>query len=316
MLLTKYAIVPLDDGYDEMSLDILLQLGSNSTRFVPSTGEPGADIQLNIFSKVSTQPLLRCAMLGGHQPMNEVPGVEIVNEFETMVWRSAMVRTSTRDLDAVFSIMGLFGVQLDPFGYSTQSQALIALVQKTMENGGRATWLAASIITPGLLPLLPVATVQNVPSIETPSGMVEAHSLINGLDWYPQGAPKGSLDDTGTLTIIAPFSPLEAIVSSLKLEDHYGAHLGITTTMGPIYVFGSTGTHAVLLGTRVWGLTPNPSIRHDNQSTVLLMLLKPMENKWCKVGMAFMPKVLTEDWEEKQVVIVGKDGDGLYSQNT
>ncbi|KAF9459696.1 hypothetical protein BDZ94DRAFT_1267836 [Collybia nuda] len=75
--------------------------------------------------------------------------------FQAMVWRSAMMRSATKSIDSVFSIMGLFGVQLDPAKYNTQSEALFALLQNILKNGGTVNWLAASVVMPGLLPILP-----------------------------------------------------------------------------------------------------------------------------------------------------------------
>ncbi|KAL7624407.1 hypothetical protein AAE478_005971 [Parahypoxylon ruwenzoriense] len=66
------------------------------------------------------------------------------------IWQSTLMRTSSRPVDMVFSIMGLFGVALDTskFGKDDRVQATIALAQAIVEKGGRATWLAAAFRLP------------------------------------------------------------------------------------------------------------------------------------------------------------------------
>ncbi|SJL12725.1 uncharacterized protein ARMOST_16156 [Armillaria ostoyae] len=66
------------------------------------------------------------------------------------IWKSALMRTSSRPVDMVFSIMGLFGVTLDPICFTKDDRlsATIALARAILEKGGRATWLGASFKLP------------------------------------------------------------------------------------------------------------------------------------------------------------------------
>ena len=72
------------------------------------------------------------------------------DSMEIAIWRCALLRTSKRDVDVVFSIMGLFGVSLDPGAYRKKSQedVMIAFVKEIMRKGGRANWFAASMSSP------------------------------------------------------------------------------------------------------------------------------------------------------------------------
>ncbi|KAK5988303.1 hypothetical protein PT974_12450 [Cladobotryum mycophilum] len=65
---------------------------------------------------------------------------------ENAVWRSSFLRTSSRAVDAVISIMGLFGVELNPSDYAEDErlQPTIDLMRKILRNGGRANWLTLS----------------------------------------------------------------------------------------------------------------------------------------------------------------------------
>lgn len=66
---------------------------------------------------------------------------------ESAVWRCALMRVSSRPVDMVFSIMGLFGVTLDPkaFHKDDRLHATVALMQGILRNGGTASWIGASM---------------------------------------------------------------------------------------------------------------------------------------------------------------------------
>ncbi|KAF8600778.1 hypothetical protein BDV93DRAFT_259481 [Ceratobasidium sp. AG-I] len=57
---------------------------------------------------------------------------------EYAIWQSALMRTSSRPVDMVFSIMGLFGVILDPGQFEKHDRigATIALAQAILKKGG------------------------------------------------------------------------------------------------------------------------------------------------------------------------------------
>lgn len=128
------------------------------------------------------------------------------------IWRSALFRTSSRPVDMVFSIMGLFGVTLDTrrFGKDDRLGATIALMQGILRHGGRASWL-------GLAPYLPVnPKLSTIPVF--PRTHIEGQVLLEVdfqrsdeqerrpqrtavLDVRAISMPTGSMDDAGYLTI-------------------------------------------------------------------------------------------------------------------
>jgi hypothetical protein len=96
---------------------------------------------------------------------------------EVAIWRCALMRASKRELDVVFSIMGLFGVTLDPSKYQggDRNQAIVDLTKSIMENGGKANWIGASLQLPVpsrlcTLPTLPEANIQGSAFIRTAEG--------------------------------------------------------------------------------------------------------------------------------------------------
>ena len=60
------------------------------------------------------------------------------------------MRTSSRPVDMVFSIMGLFGVILDPNMFEAENRigATVALAKEILRKGGRASWLGMSFRLP------------------------------------------------------------------------------------------------------------------------------------------------------------------------
>lgn len=71
----------------------------------------------------------------------------------SLIWHCALVRTSSRPVDMVFSIMQLMGVELNPqdFDANDRMGATIALMAKILQKGGSADWLGM----PSKFPLCP-----------------------------------------------------------------------------------------------------------------------------------------------------------------
>ncbi|KAL7958578.1 hypothetical protein V8C34DRAFT_323984 [Trichoderma compactum] len=129
------------------------------------------------------------------------------------IWQSALMRTSSRPVDMVFSIMGLFGVTLDTnqFGKQDRVAATIALAQAIMEKGRQATWLAAAFrILPSrqisTFPVFPLTSVSGRALIRVANGLQEVSSLME--NEYPVAEalvplPIGSMDSQGYITFRA-----------------------------------------------------------------------------------------------------------------
>ncbi|KAK4169617.1 hypothetical protein QBC43DRAFT_351677 [Cladorrhinum sp. PSN259] len=61
----------------------------------------------------------------------------------SVIWRCALIRTSSRPVDMIFSIMGLMGVRLNPKSFSANDRlgATIALTRELPARGYSADWL-------------------------------------------------------------------------------------------------------------------------------------------------------------------------------
>jgi hypothetical protein len=62
---------------------------------------------------------------------------------ERGIWQNVFGRTSSRPVDMIFSIMGLFGVMLDPsaFDVNDRKEATIMLAQAILRKGGSTSWI-------------------------------------------------------------------------------------------------------------------------------------------------------------------------------
>ncbi|THH17046.1 hypothetical protein EW146_g3697 [Bondarzewia mesenterica] len=129
------------------------------------------------------------------------------------IWQSALMRTSSRPVDMIFSIMGLFGVILDTRAFHENDRlgASIALAKEILNKGGRATWLGASFrLEPcrqlSTFPAFPRTSVAGKALVRVQSpqaGFREVSELMDSE--YPYAAalipmPQGSMDDAGYLT--------------------------------------------------------------------------------------------------------------------
>ncbi|KAJ6459587.1 hypothetical protein C8R45DRAFT_553131 [Mycena sanguinolenta] len=136
-------------------------------------------------------------------------------------WRSSMMRTSSRPVDTIFSIMRFHEVTLDPLKFKTDDRigATIAFFQG---RAGDLDWFYATFFLPpspeySIFPLLPKTSVSGQAMWSTPD-----RSEINVVDFCSSQSPQltfldlmhndskalASLDDTGYLHVNTVIYPL------------------------------------------------------------------------------------------------------------
>ncbi|KAI0275315.1 hypothetical protein BC834DRAFT_43562 [Gloeopeniophorella convolvens] len=174
-------------------------------------------------------------------------GGETPDQLAPAIWRSAFFRASSRPVDMVFSIMGLFGVTLDPrrFAKDDRLGATIALMQEILRQGGRANWLGLAPYLPphpqlSTFPVFPRTRVDGQVLLELKvqdankwSGRIAHKQLSAILDVRRIQMPTGSMDDVGYLVIsrkaIRIFSQPDIAEPH---EDHH-AHMDPRTVSPP-----------------------------------------------------------------------------------
>lgn len=137
------------------------------------------------------------------------------------IWQSALMRTSSRPVDMVFSIMGLFGVSLDPRRFEKHDRlgATIALAQEILNRGGRMSWLGISCLSPpcpqiSTFPAFPHTRVAGKALVKVQGGYQRVSELM--LNEYPNAAalvpaPQGHMDDNGYLSFTAKAIRVQAL---------------------------------------------------------------------------------------------------------
>ncbi|PWY80099.1 hypothetical protein BO83DRAFT_406203 [Aspergillus eucalypticola CBS 122712] len=87
------------------------------------------------------------------------------DKLQVALWKATWIRSSSRPVDMVFSIMGLFGVSLDPSRFHRDDRvgATLALASAALQKGSSAAWLGA------YLELNPCPFMSSFPSIPNTS---------------------------------------------------------------------------------------------------------------------------------------------------
>ncbi|CAL1703432.1 unnamed protein product [Somion occarium] len=128
------------------------------------------------------------------------------------IWRSALMRVSSRPVDMVFSIMGLFDVSLDPNAFPDPNDRLgvtIALAQEILRKGGNASWLVASLQVPpekrlSTFPMFPETKVDGKARVRVAGELKELAKVVDDEFlrlWSVREGPKGGhMDNMGYLT--------------------------------------------------------------------------------------------------------------------
>ncbi|GFN13770.1 hypothetical protein AtubIFM56815_005895 [Aspergillus tubingensis] len=124
------------------------------------------------------------------------------------LWQSSFFRTSKRPVDMVFSIMGLFGVSLNPkeFASTDRIRATIVLAQEYLKRSNKADWLIAGWKEPpdrrlSSFPELPETSVSTVPRFSTEKDDISDEPDTPPYDirhrFDSSWVPGGRMDDEG-----------------------------------------------------------------------------------------------------------------------
>ncbi|KUI65812.1 hypothetical protein VM1G_02515 [Cytospora mali] len=240
------------------------------------------------------------------------------------IWQSALMRTSSRPVDMVFSIMGLFGVVLRPsdFGKEDRVRATIALAQAIMKKGGRATWLAAALhISPSrqisTFPKFPRTTVSGKAFVNI-AGELRGVSLMMENE-YPVAAalvpmPTGSMDDEGYISFTAKairVQPLPDRPAGTSGEPARPAHVQAIDESWWGIQEGTNGVEgeafAILVGFFV-GYYPGATPAHDTKNIRAMIVEKHAYERFhvrSYLMLSRVTKAWVQTWPERTFSIGG-----------
>jgi hypothetical protein len=189
------------DLYDLLTMS----MGSRSANLVLHNNPSSPDTKLSINILVGDSEENQAAALLGALSYKNQQGLE------SAIWRASLTRVSSRPVDAVLSIMGILGVNLNPLAFAPSDRkiATIALMQALLRKGERAEWLGVAPhvdINPEIstLPIFPTITAQGraiVPSSSSQTGGESMSAWMGDTWWRLVGAPHGSMSNDGTLTL-------------------------------------------------------------------------------------------------------------------
>lgn len=245
---------------------------------------------------------------------------------EHSIWQSALMRTSSRPVDMVFSIMGLFDVRLDTrqFGPQDRVAATIALARAIMDKGGRANWLAAAIRIPpsrqiSTFPAFPLTSVSGKAFIRVAKGLQEASSMME--NEYPVAEalapmPRGSMDGQGYVTFTAKYlclEPLQTEPASSSVDDDHVAPTHVQAVDESWWKIqesaeGAQGeAFAVLVGFFV-GYYPGGTPAHDAKNIRAMVIEKHAEQRFHVRSYLMLTKrgrAWAQTWPEREFTVGG-----------
>ncbi|PBK95521.1 hypothetical protein ARMGADRAFT_1028843 [Armillaria gallica] len=226
------------------------------------------------------------------------------------IWKSALMRTSSRPVDMAFSIMSLFGVTLDPICFTKDDRlsATIALARAILKKGDRATWLGASFKLP---PCKQLPTFSVFPRTQVAGkALVNQQEVSELMDsqYHCPGAlvpfPQGSMDKNGFFTFTAKaeqkYQTLRRVHRySRRKMNLYGG------SMTPVIRTILKEPHSQLLG---WFIpyVPNVTPSHDADNIRAILVIEHAPGKFHVHSYVFLSvecKSWVTGWEERSFCI-------------
>ncbi|KAK4892799.1 hypothetical protein LTR27_008713 [Elasticomyces elasticus] len=259
-------------------------------------------------------------------PINALLGVirlKDQDERDTAIWRSSLMRTSSRQVDMIFSIMGLFGVSLDPlrYGPTDQEQATLELVAQILASGRGLSWLLASpngssLSTMSSMPIFPETKVDGHAQYMTSEGPKKPWEVVQSRSWSVRSQVRGVMlghgNPSGQISINAPGIGVRSVVENRFVEysTYSGFDVEATIIFDPPEVLedkamifaGSKGTKAILCGEVSYFNLPATAARASVYSSVI-MLLTAEEDCWHKSGFALVRKETLASWQRETITL-------------
>ncbi|KAG5650944.1 hypothetical protein H0H81_010481, partial [Sphagnurus paluster] len=199
---------------------------------------------------------------------------------QSAIWRCAHMRVSSRPVDMIFSIMGVFGVSLDPKAFHPDDRlhATVALMQAILRNGGKASWMGA------LSGTNPCKQLSSFMEIRPPGDRYLQDTSVD-FDVLPVDL-KGTMDDDGYFQFSAKAVP---VVSNRTLHWKEFRQANQVPTKDP------EGRFFFFMGSSAWSIPLETQQEHEMIMILLGRRLRTFDDP---------PRYIT--------MIIEKHAPGLY----
>lgn len=239
------------------------------------------------------------------------------------IWRSSFMRTSSRPVDMVFSIMGIFGVTLDTSKFHEDDRigATIALMQEATRNGHGADWLSISKLLPpcpriSTMPMFPTTTAAGQSVIQDGQVLVRVSDLVkDDVKWYIRRAPSGYVDDSGAFRFsaksvaIAEYRTQGPRAKILKLDEEGCAKLPRDFDIWEGRPQDAQ-YYAIHLGHRGHNnriVSNDGALAYDSSVVMLVERYSSEPEMFQRIGTGFVtPASVINDWVEREFVVGGQ----------
>lgn len=179
------------------------------------------------------------------------------DKLQVALWKATWIRSSSRPVDMVFSIMGLFGVSLDPSKFHRDDRvgATLALASAALQKGSSAAWLGAYLeLNPcpfmSSFPSIPNTSESGGCTIQTATGLTNIEELVNVMNIILP-ARSATLDSQGYLHFKSQAFPLvRSEEGSSSSENHISAQNGAWVLDSSNK--GHSRYYAITIGRRAW----------------------------------------------------------------
>ena len=240
---------------------------------------------------------------------------------EAALWKCALMRTSSRPVDMVLSVMALFGISLNPasFKHNDREKATLALVQGILQNGGRATWLGLSLTMEpspymSIFPTFPETTVAGGAMIQTPTGPQSVTNMVDSW-WVLTKALTGSMDADG-------YFHTRSRAAALKKVERLPKNQGCVITEYQIMGRGAEEWvieprsdiggqyYAIIIGERL-PLAPPGASTFAYANPVVLMIIQrhgTEPNRYDRKAFAGTTRKFVKGWQKLDFYVGGPEG--------
>jgi hypothetical protein len=205
-------------AYADLSSLLAMSIGGSAHLVLPDNPNFDSNQKININILTSSDDENSATALLGALSYKNQEGLE------SAIWRASLTRVSSRPADAVFSIMGILGVSLNPLHFDPDDRKAptIALMQALLRKGERAEWLGVAPhvdLNPEIstLPVFPTIDAQGRALVPPKSRgrMGQSMSAWMGDTWWRLvGAPYGSMEADGTLKLRVSTLPIRRELST------------------------------------------------------------------------------------------------------